>query len=165
MSVPTRDQIEDYIESIEEYVSTSFTTVAPDIQAITDAINRLWFDITRFGPPELPSLQDIPGLGNFEIPPPRPLPPPPELTWMEEVQEWTGRHRLTTAAVCVGLGLAVAYGAVTLHSRSRVQVAGRRVRGEGAARRKVVGTCARLLVFFMILTKGCLQLFWAATHL
>lgn len=144
MSFPTKEQIEEYIESIEEYVSTSFTTVAPDISAITETINRLWADVSRFGHPELPplpTLQDIPVLGNFEIPPPRPLPPPPpELAWTEEIQEWMSRHRVATAAICVGLGLAVAYGAATVHNRSRAQIAGKRLRGEGAARRKVVGT-------------------------
>jgi hypothetical protein len=138
-NLPTRDQIEDYVESIEEYIATSFTTVAPDISGLTDAINRLWFEVTRYGPPELPTLQDIPGLGNFEIPPPRPLPPPPELTWLEKAQEWMSKHRVTTLVVSVGLGFAVAYGAVSLHSRLHARAGGKRVRGEGLPRRKVVG--------------------------
>ncbi|KLO10533.1 hypothetical protein SCHPADRAFT_999487 [Schizopora paradoxa] len=138
-SIPSREQIEEYVFAVEQYVQSSFVSVAPDIPAITDAIHRLWLDVSRFGPPELPEMR-IPGLGSFEVPvAPPPPPPPPPLTWVERAVEWAGRHRKVMGACIIGASFAVGYSAtVSYQRRSKARVAARTVGFNPNARRLVV---------------------------
>ncbi len=140
MSIPTREQIEDYVYAVEQYVSSSFVSVAPDIPAITDAIHRLWLDVSRFGPPELPDIH-LPGLGSFEVPLALPPPPPPpQLTWVERAVDWAGRHRKVMGACIVGASFAVGYSAtVAVQRRNKAKLASRTVGSNPNARRLVVG--------------------------
>lgn len=145
MSIPSREQIEEYVVAVEEYVSSSFQSVAPDIPAISDAIHRLWVDLSRFGPPEMPDIA-FPGLGGFEVPTPPPPPPPPPMpqnTWCEDVANWASRHRLAMSACVLGLTFATAYGAtVFAQNRSRAKMVTKTIGTGPHARRLVVGETA-----------------------
>ncbi|TDL25016.1 hypothetical protein BD410DRAFT_766704 [Rickenella mellea] len=123
MSLPTKEQIEDYISSAEEFLSSSLSSVTPDLPGISDAIHRLWLDVSRFGPPELPSLPDIhiPGLGRYEVPlPPPPPPPPVPKTWYEDAADWASNNKPLVGGICVGtvgLGLLLGYGVSSFSGR------------------------------------------------
>lgn len=139
--IPTVEQIEGYLESVEELFYTSLSASTPDLPNVREVINRLWEDVSRFGPQALPPLSDIkiPGLGPFEVPPPPPPPPPPKSPF-EMLTDWAGGHRWTIAAVGIGIvGVGVAAGFGRLHYKSRVGM--RKVKASGnQERRQVVGT-------------------------
>lgn len=107
----TLEQIESYFSSLEEFLSSSLTSVAPDMPHLREIAQRIWDDLTRFGPPALP------GLGSFEIPasPPPPPPPPPSI-WSDAVAHWMKGNKVWAAGVgaaALGAGLLVGYGVVT----------------------------------------------------
>ncbi|KAI5124295.1 hypothetical protein M0805_008903 [Coniferiporia weirii] len=145
MSVPSREQIDEYISSVEEYVVSSFAYVS-DIHAINDSVNRLWMHVSRFGPPEMPVL-NLPGLGRFDVPPPPPLPPPPPIqtSWCEGVGAWAGRNKALVGAVCVG-----AVGAGLLAGYSASAYAKTRARSRRAQRTVGSGTSSRRLIVVVL---------------
>ncbi|KAI0080504.1 hypothetical protein K474DRAFT_1657631 [Panus rudis PR-1116 ss-1] len=107
--IPTVQQIEDYLESLEELIYSSLSAATPDLPNVREAINRLWEDVSRFGPQALPPLPEIhiPGLGTFEVPPPPPPPPPPKSLW-EKSADWAVEHKWATISIGLGiLGLGV----------------------------------------------------------
>ncbi|KAH9928225.1 uncharacterized protein B0H18DRAFT_1159102 [Fomitopsis serialis] len=114
--LPTVEQIEDYMQSIEELLFSSLQAATPDLPRVNEAIHRLWEDVSRFGPQSLPPLPDlhIPGLGAFEVPPPPPPPPPPpSQSFLRHTAHWVADHPWTTAGItfgAVGAGLLVGYG-------------------------------------------------------
>ncbi|GBE81750.1 predicted protein [Sparassis crispa] len=117
----TLEQIEEYLESLEDYLLSSLQAVTPDLPHVNEAMHRLWEDVSRFGPKSLPSLPDIhlPGIGPFEVPPPPPPPPPPKKFW-EESAHWVSEHPWTTAGIGVGVvgaGLLVGYGSFHIFTR------------------------------------------------
>ncbi|KAF8512265.1 hypothetical protein JB92DRAFT_2929424 [Gautieria morchelliformis] len=117
----TVEQIESYFFSVEEFLSSSLTSVAPDLPHLHEIANRIWADITRFGPPSLPQL---PGLGSFEVPPSPPLPPPPPPTWSESLGDWAGEHKGTIVGASVGLvgfGLLAGYGVLKYRRDAAIQ--------------------------------------------
>lgn len=98
--------------------------------------NRIWADITRFGPPSLPQL---PGLGSFEVPPSPPLPPPTPPTWSESLGDWAAQHKWTAAGTSVGIvgsGLLAGYGMLRYRRQAAMQA---KRRDAGRERREVVG--------------------------
>ncbi|KAH7889594.1 hypothetical protein F5I97DRAFT_555761 [Phlebopus sp. FC_14] len=116
--VPTIDELEQYFESVERFVSQSLAAASPDLPNIREAVNRLWVDISRFGPPGLSNLPDIhvPGLGAFEVPPPPPPPPPKSL--LEKTSDYIGQHpRITAGAVIAVLGFGLLAGYSTIQTR------------------------------------------------
>ena len=141
--MPTIEQIEDYLESMEELFFASLSAATPDLPNVRQAIQRLWEDMLRHGPQALPSLPDlhIPGLGAFEVPPPPPPPPPPK-SLFEKSTDWIGNHKWTTAAIglsLIGVGLLAGYSTLQYqrHVRSR-----RVVKTSGSTeRRQIVGEC------------------------
>lgn len=141
--MPSRDQIDEYIASIETYIATSFASVAPDIQGINDSINQLWRDVTRFGHPEMPDLHLPRALGMFDVPAPPPPPPPPAppAGLCASTLAFVSRNRKMAGVVCVGAigaGLLVGYSASAF-----IQARARRARGavgtSSATRRLIVG--------------------------
>ncbi|KIL00949.1 hypothetical protein PAXRUDRAFT_821158 [Paxillus rubicundulus Ve08.2h10] len=120
--VPTIDELEQYFESVEHFVSGSLAAVSPDLPNVREAVNRLWVDISRFGPPSFPSLPDIhvPGLGAFEIPPPPlPPPPPPPKSFINKIEDWIIQHPwITSGMVISALGAGLLAGYSTVHTRS-----------------------------------------------
>lgn len=136
--VPTLEQIEDYLESLEELIFSSLSAATPDMPRVSEAIQRLWEDVLRFGPQSLPSLNDIhlPGLGTFEVPPPPPPPPPPKTLW-EKSADWVAEHPWRTAGIGIGIvgaGLLVGYGSI----QWRNSVKARKLRATSSTDRKQV---------------------------
>ncbi|KAF9246415.1 hypothetical protein BU15DRAFT_40086 [Melanogaster broomeanus] len=129
--LPTIDELEQYFDSVERVVSDSLAAVSPDLPIVREALNRLWIDISRFGP-GLSSLPDIhvPGLGAFEVPPPPPPPAPPK-SLIDNTGDWIIQHPWITSGVVVsalGAGILAGYSAVHLGSVRR-----RRTRTAAAA--------------------------------
>ncbi|KAI0374661.1 hypothetical protein BV20DRAFT_935214 [Pilatotrama ljubarskyi] len=118
--LPTIDQIEDYLEQVEELVVSSLSANAPDLSRVTEAIHRLWQDVLRHSPQAMPSLKK--GLGAFEVPPPPPPPPPPKSFW-ENTADWVADHPWQTAGLGVGIiGTGLLVGYASPHIRRRVKV-------------------------------------------
>ena len=149
---PTVQNIEDFLQDVEDLVVSSVSTATADMPSMKQAFQRLWEDIDRFGPwRSLPSLPDIkmPNLGAFEVPPPPP-PPPAPTGLMEKTAHWVGSHPWKTAFIGIGLvgaGIAVGYGGV--HMKGAVR--SRRVRttasvNASADRRQVVGECGNISI-------------------
>jgi hypothetical protein len=119
------DKLEAYFESLEIYVH--------------DAFNRLWVDISRYGP-GLPDVR-LPALGDFQIPPP-PLPPPPPkpTSWLENSSAWIVKHPWKTVGLVIGVagtGVLLAGYTTAYARRPRSHVA----RVQRNERRQVVGRC------------------------
>ncbi|KAG2157489.1 hypothetical protein DEU56DRAFT_764914, partial [Suillus clintonianus] len=111
--VPSIDQVEEYFQSLERYLSDSLAAASPGLPNVREAVHRLWVDISRFGPPGLPSFPAIhvPGLGAFEVPPPPPPPPPPR-TLIEKAGDWIIEHPFKSSGIAVtalGAGLLAGY--------------------------------------------------------
>ncbi|KZV90087.1 hypothetical protein EXIGLDRAFT_720664 [Exidia glandulosa HHB12029] len=95
------DSLEAYLHTVESYVAQTVTNVQQG--GIQDAAQRIWNDITRYGPP---SIDQLPGIGSFSIPPPPPPPAPPAPTLGEIIAE----NKLISAGAGLGVALAVGYG-------------------------------------------------------
>jgi hypothetical protein len=112
----TVEKIEEYLESVEEYVFSSLSVATVNLPNVHEAVNRLWLDISRYGP-GMSTFSDmhIPTLGDFQVPPPPPPPPPPHLTLLSRSADWLARHPWTTSTVVIGMagaGLLVGYKAM-----------------------------------------------------
>ncbi|KAF8636490.1 hypothetical protein AX17_003305 [Amanita inopinata Kibby_2008] len=100
----TVEKIEEYLESIEEYFFSSVSTVTAGFPDVHEAVNRLWVDISRYGPglPAFPEVH-LPTLGDFQVPPPLLPPPPPKPTsWLEKSADWIARHPWKTCGIAFG---------------------------------------------------------------
>jgi hypothetical protein len=127
------DGIQDYLESIEDYVYVSFSSARAEMPNIHEALNRLWADVSRFGPaiPEirLPVLIEVP-------PPPPPPPPPPSSSIFDNVMDWAAENPWKATSV-VGVGLLVGYNAY--RARTQASLLHRRPHTTNHERRQVVG--------------------------
>ena len=137
--IPTREEIEAYIDSVEEYVFASFAAATPDLPNIRNTIYRFWEDVSRYGPSGLPSIHDIkvPVLKDFQIPPPPPVVPPKST--LESSVDWMANHPWKASSIAVGVvgvGLLVGYSA----SRRRYAKV-TRLKAIARERRQVVGGC------------------------
>ncbi|KAI0748697.1 hypothetical protein C8Q80DRAFT_1173172 [Daedaleopsis nitida] len=135
--IPTVEQIEDYLESVEELIISSLSAATPDLPRVSEAIHRLWQDVLRHSPQAVPA--SLKGLGAFEVPPPPPPPPPPKGFW-ESTADWVADHPWTTAGIgvgCIGAGLLVGYAHPRLRHRTRVG-ARRHATAANAERRQVI---------------------------
>ncbi|TCD66178.1 hypothetical protein EIP91_001671 [Steccherinum ochraceum] len=141
--IPSIEQVEDYLQSVEELFFASLSAATPDLPNVRQAIQRLWEDVLRHGPQALPSLPDlhIPGLGAFEVPPPPPPPPPPK-SLLDKTADWVGDHKWTTAALgvsLVGVGLLAGYSTLQYQQQLKSR---RNVRASSSTeRRQIVGQC------------------------
>ena len=138
--VPTIDELEQYFDYVERLVAHALTAASPDLPSIQEALNRLWLDISRFGPPGLPSLPDIrvPALGAFEVP------PPPPKSLIDNAGDYIVQHPWKTSGMVVsalGAGLLVGYGVIRMRS-----LKGRRVKvmSPQSERRQAIGASSRL---------------------
>src|SRR3954451_19881828 len=101
--IPTVEDVEHYFQSLEQFISLSFSSV-PDMNNVREAAYRLWLDVSRYGPQTLPPLPEIiPVLGNFQVPPPPPPPPEPELGFFDKSVHWATEHPWAVSSVVVGL--------------------------------------------------------------
>ncbi|TFK30045.1 hypothetical protein FA15DRAFT_663372 [Coprinopsis marcescibilis] len=96
------DKLDEYIQSVEEY----FFSGLPDVH---DVVNRLWVDISRYGPglPAFPEVR-VPSLGDFQVPPPPPLPSSSSTSVLKLTGNWIRDHPKTVTAATisvVGVGL------------------------------------------------------------
>lgn len=150
-----QEEIEDYLESLEDFLASSI----PDLPNVRGAVQRLWLDISRFGPQSLPSLPDIhvPGLGTFEVPPPPP--PPPPKSWFEESLDLVRLYPWTFGGIVVGVAgasLLVGYGA--MHKRARFRRV-KTVANTTTERRQIIGAYSLSLWLYMQSFSKTFQLF------
>lgn len=112
--MPSLDDIEEYLASVEQYFFSSVTAVSHTLPDVHEAVNQLWVDISRYGPgmPAFPEVH-IPTLGDFQVPPPLPPPlPPVQSSWLEKSAAWIGHHPWKASGIVVGTvgaGLLVGY--------------------------------------------------------
>ena len=140
-ALPTLEQIEDYLQSVQELVTDSLAASTPDLSRVSEAVHRLWQDVLRHSPQAVPA--SFKGLGAFEVPPPPPPPPPPQ-TLFDRTADWVADHPWTTVGLGVGVvgaGLLVGY-ATPRFTRHRARVGARRhaaaTSGALSERRQVV---------------------------
>ncbi|THG99826.1 hypothetical protein EW026_g2587 [Hermanssonia centrifuga] len=142
--LPTVENIEEYLQHVEEVVVATVIAAAPDLPNVKQAFQNFWEDINRFGPwksmPSFPEMKKA-TLGAFEVPPPPPPPPVPK-GFMERSADWVGAHPWKTASIAtgiVGAGLLIGYGGL----RYRGVVKSKKLRaaasmGASTERRQVV---------------------------
>ncbi|PPQ93237.1 hypothetical protein CVT25_015235 [Psilocybe cyanescens] len=111
--MPTFDNVEEYLASVEEYFHSSVTAVTHSLPDVHEVVNQLWIDISRYGPgmPGFPEV-NIPTLGDFQVPPPPPPPPSVSSSWISQSTDWIGRHPWKASGIVVGVvgaGLLVGY--------------------------------------------------------
>jgi hypothetical protein len=111
--MPSLDNVEEYLASVEEYFYSSVTAVTHSLPDVHEVVNQLWIDVSRYGPgmPAFPEVH-IPTLGDFQVPPPPPPPPPVSSSWVGNSASWVGRHPWKASGVLVGVvgaGLLVGY--------------------------------------------------------
>ncbi|KAG6844931.1 hypothetical protein H0H87_002415 [Tephrocybe sp. NHM501043] len=141
----TVDKIEEYLQSLEEYFFSSLSAATTDFPNVHEAVNRLWIDISRYGPgmPSFPEMH-LPALGDFQVPPPPPPPPPPaHLSLIHKSANFTKRHPWLVGSVVVGLvgtSLLAVYG--TFHKKRRIN---HRVKAQSNERRQVVGALTTVI--------------------
>ena len=127
------DKVEEYLQYVEVKLHSAWS----DLPDVRDALDRLWQDVSRYGP-QLPKNVRVPGLGDFEVPAPPPPPPPPP-AWSERAVGWVERHPYGAAGAVVAVaagGLIVGYGPAYARSLRAA-----RRREETQERRQVVGAC------------------------
>ena len=139
--LPTIEQIEDYLKSVEELVVSSLSAATPDLPRVSEAIHRLWQDVLRHSPQAVPAT--LKGLGAFEVPPPPPPPPPPK-SFFEDAADWVADHPWTIAGLGVsvlGAGLLVGYASPRLRHKTRVGGRKHATAVANTERRQVIGEC------------------------
>lgn len=140
--LPTVENIEEYLQHVEQLVITTVSSAAPDLPNVRNAFQRLQEDLARFWPQALPPLPDIkmPNLGAFEVPPPPP-PLPTSKSAFERSVDWVGAHPWKAAGLglgLVGVGALARYGGTYyLHASTSKR---HRVNVSSTERRQVVGT-------------------------
>ncbi len=142
--MPLSEGIQEYVESIEDYAYVSFSSARAEMPNIHEALNRLWADVSRFGP-AIPDIR-LPVL--IEVPPPPPPPPPtPSSSILDNVTDWAAKNPWKASSLgvgVVGLGLLVGYNAHRARTQARLH---KRPRTTTHERRHVVGM-ARLLILW-----------------
>lgn len=113
LMMPSLDNVEEYLASVEEYFYSSMTAVTHSLPDVHEVVNQLWIDISRYGPgmPAFPEVH-IPTLGDFQVPPPPPPPPPVPPSWAGKSASWVGSHPWKASGIVVGVvgaGLLVGY--------------------------------------------------------
>ncbi|OJT14108.1 hypothetical protein TRAPUB_9346, partial [Trametes pubescens] len=138
LALPTIDQLENFLQQVEDVVVTSLSSASPDLSRVSEAVHRLWQDVLRHSPQAMPNLK---GLGAFEVPPPPPPPPPPKSFW-DASADWVADHPWQTAGLGVGLigtGLLVGYASPHIRRHARALRAQRhRTAVANGERRQVV---------------------------
>jgi hypothetical protein len=118
--MPLSEGVQEYIESIEDYIYVSFSSARAEMPNIQEALNRLWADVSRFGP-ALPDIR-LPVL--IEVPPPPPPPPPsPPSSILDNVTDWAGENPWKASSLgvgVVGMGILVGYNAYRVRTQARL---------------------------------------------
>lgn len=119
---PSIQQIEQTLESLEDIVYASLSAATPDLPGVRQTFDRLWDDVSRFGP-NLPDIHvRVPGLGDFHVPPAPPPPPPPK-NLVEKLVDWCQENPWTVLGVGLGAGLMIGYGShkYRVHRRQKIR--------------------------------------------
>ncbi|KAI0820215.1 hypothetical protein BC628DRAFT_1423141 [Trametes gibbosa] len=135
--LPTIDQIEDYLQQVEDLVLSSLSSASPDLSRVSEAVNRLWQDVLRHSPQVMPPLK---GLGAFEVPPPPPPPPPPKSFW-NNTADWLADHPWRTAGLglgIIGTTLLVGYASPHIRRHAKARRSKKHAALTSAERRQVV---------------------------
>jgi hypothetical protein len=135
--MPLLEGIQEYLESAEDYVYVSYSSVKAEMPNIHEALNRLWTDISRFGPP-IPEIH-LPSI-VVQVPPAPPPPPPPPKSLLDTVADWGAENPWKASSLgigVVGIGLLVGYNAYRARTQSRLH---KRYHTVNHERRQVVGT-------------------------
>jgi hypothetical protein len=160
----TFQKIEEYIESLEEYFFSSLSAATQDLPNVHEAVNRLWLDISRYGP-TMPSLSQVPVVGSLQVPPPPPTPPPPpHLAWISRTSNWAKKHPWTVTGIAVSgiLGASLLVGYQRNQRRSHGHLRAKSVSSE---RRQVVGmSCSFKPAWFHWVIHVTTKLFLVATR-
>jgi hypothetical protein len=134
--MPLSEGIQDYLESIEDYVYVSFSSARAEMPNVQEALNKLWADVSRFGP-AIPDIR-LPVL--IEVPPPPPPPPPsPPSPILDNVTDWAAENPWKASSLgvgVVGMGLLVGYNAYRARIQARLH---KRHHTAAHERRQVVG--------------------------
>jgi hypothetical protein len=133
MPLPLSEDIQEYLDSIEDYIYVSFSSARAEMPNIQEALNRLWADVARFGP-AIPDIR-LPVLIEVPPPPPPPPSPPPSSSILENVTGWAAENPWKASSV-VGIGLLVGYNAY--HARAQAKLH-KRPHTTNHERRQVVG--------------------------
>ncbi len=133
MPLPLSEDIQEYLESIEDYVYVSFSSARAEMPNIQEALNRLWADVSRFGP-AIPEIR-LPVLIEVPPPPPPPPSPPPSSSILDHVTDWAAENPWKASSV-VGIGLLVGYNAYRARAQARLH---KRPHTTNHERRQVVG--------------------------
>ena len=139
--MPSLDNVDEYIASVEEYFFSSVSAVSRGFPSVHEAVNQLWVDISRYGPgmPAFPDVH-IPTLGDFQVPPPSPPPPPLPTSFVEQSTAWIERHPWKTSGIVVGaLGAGLLVGYRGFWFRRRQVYATGNKSSPSAERRQIVG--------------------------
>ena len=150
---PSIQQIEDVLESLEGIVYVSLSAATPDLPGVRETFNRLWDDVSRFGP-NLPDIHvRVPSLGDFHVPPPPP-PPPPTKTIVEKSIDWCQENPWAVLGIGLSAGLLVGYGSHKYRVHKRQRVRHTSTASAPRERRQVVST---YLAFFLsaLQAKSC----------
>jgi hypothetical protein len=144
--MPLSEGVQEYLESIEDYVYVSFSSARAEMPNIQEALNRLWADVSRFGPAipdiRLPVLMEVP-------PPPPPPPPPPSSSIFDNVTDWAAENPWKASSLgvgVVGIGLLVGYNAYRARAQAMLH---KRHHTTTHERRQVVG-----MVFVFVILKA-----------
>ena len=119
---PSIQQIERVLESLEDIVYASLSAATPNLPGVRETFDRLWDDVSRFGP-NLPDIHvRMPSLGDFHVPPAPPPPPPPK-GLAEKLVDWCQENPWTVLGAGLGAGLLVGYGShkYRVHRRQRIR--------------------------------------------
>ncbi|KAF8623484.1 hypothetical protein AX15_006267 [Amanita polypyramis BW_CC] len=126
------DKLEEYFESLEHYFFSSVSTLTSGLPDVQETVNRLWVDISRYGPglPAFPEVR-LPALGDFQVPPPPPPPPAPRpSSWLENSCVWITKHPWRTFGLIIGATstglLLVGYSRAYTHKRHLQNAKGQR---------------------------------------
>jgi len=136
--MPLSEDIQEYLETIEDHIYVSFSSAKAEMPNIQEALNRLWADVSRFGP-SMPEIR-LPVIVEVPPPPPPPPPPSPSSSLLDDVADWATEHPWKASSLgvgVVGLGLLVGYHAYRARTQSRLH---KRYHTATHERRQVVGT-------------------------
>jgi hypothetical protein len=143
----TVEQIEEYLDSLEEVLFSSLSAATPDLPNVREVVNRLWLDISRYGPGIPVPEVNLSALGDFEVPPPPPPPPPPP-SWMDSSTNWISQNPRKASGIIVGVVGAIGAGLLAGNGTIYMKTAKvRRLKAITNERRQVVG---KLLCFGLI---------------
>lgn len=136
------DKLEEAVHTIEQYFYSTVSTVTQGLPDVHEVANRLWIDISRYGPgiPAFPEVH-IPSLGDFQVPPPPP-PPPAPASFIENLGKWVQDHPRKASGVVVGVvgtGLLIGYRRAFPGRPPTRTVSNRAIAGQSGERRQVVG--------------------------